>query len=120
MTDDMHRVDYSAASIRAVYDRLGEIARTVLRSGHSVVVDATFLKQAERTRMREIANACNAEFVILPFYATIDELRLRLRERRRAGNDVSDADESVMERQQKELEPLRDDEKNYARCVDDF
>jgi len=42
------------ATLRA-FDRLAECARAVLRAGHPVIVDAAFLRRAERDVLRAAA-----------------------------------------------------------------
>ncbi len=47
---------YTDAASEGVYERLAEVATTLVESGHSTIIDASFLKLAERKRMRDLAN----------------------------------------------------------------
>jgi predicted kinase len=104
---------YTSAASRATYDRLADVARSVVTAGYPVVVDATFLKRAHRDRFHELADELCVPFQIVPFEA--DEATLRHRVRARQGRDASDADETVLEYQLRHYEPPADDERLYAR-----
>ena len=101
---------YSADAVAQVYNRLYELAALILRSGESVVVDATFLRHADRQRFRDLAANCRVPFKILAFDATSDELRRRIEQRQKAGTDASDANLAVLEKQLAEREPLDPEE----------
>ena len=60
------------------YARLAEIAETGMRAGYPVIVDATFLKRAQRRQCRELARL--SRFLTLKFP---DEATLRERIARR-------------------------------------
>ncbi len=92
------------------YRRLAELARTVLLAGWSVVVDAAFLRRAERDTFRALAQACGAEFAILAPQADLAVLRQRIEARRSAGTDASEATLDVLQRQLQWIEPPGDDE----------
>ena len=77
---------------------------TILNSGYSVVVDATFLRKAQRQLFRVLAELCNVEFTILYCRASESELRSRIRQRARDGRDASEAGESVLDSQLKIIE----------------
>jgi len=81
------------------YEAMYEAAETTLRAGFSVILDATFLRQADRGRARKIAKIAGAPIRI--YWLDMDEklLRERIRERMRAGTDVSDADLEVLQSQ---------------------
>ena len=76
-----------------VYRRLFEEAELCLRAGRSVVLDAVFMKAAERDRAAAIAAACGAPFEGVWLHASPDTLRARVGARR---NDASDADLRVV------------------------
>lgn len=92
------------------YARLHELAVMVLRAGWSVIVDAAFLKRAERDSFREVAKATGADFAILAPQATPDQLRERIRARAVKGQDASEATLEVLARQRLSIEPLAVDE----------
>lgn len=108
---------YSASAVASVYDRLYELAALILRSGESVIIDATFLRHSDRQRFRELAATCNVPFEILAFDATYDELRRRIEQRKSAGTDASDANLAVLAKQLAEREPLSPEELASTRTI---
>ncbi len=82
-----------------VYDHLLALARDLLRCGMHVIVDAAFLRRAERYRFMQLAAAEGAAFHVLHCVAATDELRRRLERRQQTGGDASEADVAVMQRQ---------------------
>jgi len=97
---------YAPDSTAATYRRLGELAREALRAGYPVVVDATFLKRAEREALRAIAGELDAPFLILDFRSPLEVLRARVVARRKRADDASEADPAVLEYQISAREPL--------------
>ncbi len=101
---------YTADAHARTYQRLADLARTVMQAGWSVVVDAAFLKRSERDTFRTLAREYQAQFAILAPQADPDVLRERIVPRQRAGQDASEATVEVLERQRQWIEPLQDDE----------
>jgi len=101
---------YSADASTRTYERLAGLARAIIDGGYPVIVDATFLKYAERERFRGLAGELGAAFVVLHFAADEGTLRARLEARHAAGGDPSEAGVAVLESQLKSQEPLRPDE----------
>jgi predicted kinase len=97
------------ASARA-YQRLLELADELLAGGHSVLVDATFLKRAHREPFRELAARQGVPFILLECGADADILRERVAARRERGDDAAEADVAVLERQLQFVEPPAPDE----------
>jgi aminoglycoside phosphotransferase family enzyme/predicted kinase len=97
---------YAANSTRATYERLAELARAMLPSGFPVIVDATFLRRAERQAFGDLARAAGARFLILACEAPPAVLRERTLARARQGSDASEATLEVLERQIAGREPL--------------
>jgi hypothetical protein len=77
-----------------------------------VVLDATFLRRAQRLAARRLAVRHGARFVILDFDVDADLLRQRVRQRSLGGGDPSDADESVLEQQMRSAQALQADERS--------
>jgi predicted kinase len=88
------------------YDRLHDVAQKVLLSGWSGVVDAAFLRRAERARFEALAQQCGAAFAILAPEVTVEKLRERITARQVAGRDASEATLAVLEKQLGWIEPL--------------
>ncbi|RMG57484.1 MAG: ATP-binding protein, partial [Gammaproteobacteria bacterium] len=97
---------YSPEMTRRTYERLHEIAAWLLEAGLPVIIDATFLKRAQRDRFRDLPAAP----LILRVEADRETLRRHVEQRARAGNDPSDADLAVLERQLESEEPPAEDE----------
>jgi predicted kinase len=74
------------------------------------VVDAAFLKRAERDIFRALADAAGADFFILAPLATPDQLRQRIQSRLAKGSDASEATLAVLEKQMTWIEALGADE----------
>ncbi|UCB55762.1 MAG: AAA family ATPase [Thiotrichales bacterium] len=98
---------YSAEAGIKTYQKLAELADTILAVGFTVIVDAAFLEFAQREPFSQLANKSGVPFIILEFTASADTLRQRIKARTR---DVSDADLSVLEHQLATTEPIRDSE----------
>jgi aminoglycoside phosphotransferase family enzyme/predicted kinase len=92
------------------YGHLLEQARGLLRAGWSVIVDATFLKRADRDAFRALAADTGAVFGILAPQATQAELRERILARGALGQDASEATLDVLAQQMQAIEPLGPDE----------
>lgn len=87
---------YSEAATERTYAYLLEQALHVLRSGRSVVLDATFRAAAERERLLEFCQANGVPVYFVECRADEATLRQRLRAREHQPN-VSDARESLLD-----------------------
>ena len=101
---------YSAQASARTYARLAELARAVVEAGYPVLVDATFLKRAQRAAFAELAATLGVPFAILAFDAPVATLRARVRQRAAAGADASEADVAVLETQLSAREPFEEEE----------
>jgi aminoglycoside phosphotransferase family enzyme/predicted kinase len=110
---------YSAAATDATHARLREVAALVLASGHSVILDATFLAQAHRDQARSLAERLGVRFVIVDFQASADTLRRRVQQRALRQDDSSEANLVVLEQQLASAEPLREDERAAVFAFDE-
>lgn len=109
---------YTAEGHRRTYGKLAELAQAIVAAGYRVIVDAAFLKQAERAAFRQIAVDSRVPFAILDFQASPEILRQRIRERERAGTDASEATLAVLERQLLTAESLTADERLRSMSID--
>ncbi len=105
---------YSPDATERTYNRLAECTEQVLHGGFTAIVDATFLKAAERRRFRRMADDWQVPFGILDFTADEAELRARLRRRSGDTSEVSDAGELVLEHQLQTQEPLTKEETDFV------
>ena len=96
---DIYRAEDSAR----VYAHLLEQARALLAAGYPVIVDAAFLRRAERADAQALALSLGVPFSILACSATMPVLRKRICARK---GDASEADVQVLERLATLAEPL--------------
>ena len=97
---------YSSSSTVAAYRRLAGLSQQIIKAGYPVVVDATFLKRPEREAFRALAESLDVPYVILDFHVPLAVLRKRVVARRQRGDDASEADLRVLDRQIATREPL--------------
>ena len=97
---------YSPEATRRTFERLLECARMALQAGYPVIVDAAFLRRAERQAFRALAARLQVPFAILDCRAGEAVLRHRVVARAAQGGDASEADLGVLERQFVFQEPL--------------
>lgn len=101
---------YSADAHRRTYGQLLTLADGLLRAGWSVLLDATFLRRADRDLARDLARQTGAAFAILAPQASPEQLRERILARAAQGQDASEATLAVLAQQMQEVEPLQADE----------
>ena len=92
------------------YGRLRELAGSLLRAGWSGIVDAAFLKRADRAAFQALAAEAGVAFGILAPQATPAQLSQRILARQALGRDASEATLEVLAQQMRALEPLTADE----------
>lgn len=97
---------YTPEMKHRTYARLAECADSCLQAGLNVVVDATFLERADRDLLRAVARRLRTRCAIVSCQEDEATLRDRVRDRRLAGTDVSDANEDVITRQLRHSTPL--------------
>ena len=108
---------YTAEAGLRTYERLAELARQVIDAGFPAIVDAAFLKRAERDRFKDLADKLGVPCVVLHCEASVDVLRARLDKRQAHGNDPSEAGIDVLESQLVTQEPLQPDEFEHCSVV---
>lgn len=109
---------YSADATARTYERLLALAGTIVDAGYTAIVDATFLKRTPRDAFRRLAKMRGAPFVIIDFVADVATLRQRIRARHRRGDDASEADIRVLQRQIETQEPLQPNEQRAVVTYD--
>lgn len=109
---------YATASTEATYNRLAQLAEHILQAGFSAVLDATFLKGAQRLMMQNLAERLSVPFFILDFQASDEQLRERITRRLAVGADPSEANVAVLDYQIQNREPLSADEQAFVIPVD--
>lgn len=94
---------YTADATERTYARLFALARGALDAGFTVVLDAAFLRRAERDAARALARDAGARFAILDCEAPLEELRRRLLARH---GDASEAGVEVLDKLRAAAQPL--------------
>jgi hypothetical protein len=112
---------YSEAVNRDTYDQLQAIAEIVLRAGHSIIVDAAYLKFADRDNLHKLATHCSSQYILVQTCASDETLRQRIRKRSNLRDDASEAGLDVLQFQQRHAEQLTAAEQRSALsiCTDD-
>jgi len=101
---------YTEAANSKLYGRMHELAATILRAGHDVILDASYLKFSERQRARQLAARYGAGFALIDCSASEKVLRYRLKSRSMLQRDASEAGTAILEYQLKSAELIRESE----------
>ena len=109
---------YSPDATARTYGQLAQHARSIAAAGYPVIVDAAFLKRAQRAAFRALAQELGVPFVIAIVTAPHDVLRARVAARAAQGGDASEADLEVLETQIAAHEALTADELSLAVTAD--
>lgn len=96
------------------YKKLEESAFIALKSGFSVILDATFLKRAHRQTFIDIAKNLGLNYLLIGFEQNKKLLKARIDERISAGNSISEANSSLLENQLAIYESFSDIESRQA------
>ncbi len=100
---------YTPADSAQAYARLVQLAEAALAGGETAIVDAAFLRRAQRAQFRALAARLGVPCVILACTAEAAELQRRVARRSGAG-EVSEADAPVLDYQRAHAEPLSGEE----------
>ena len=106
---------YTPEATTRTYAHLAAITEELLDAGLSVIVDATFLEREQRAHFAALGERAGVPVAVVDCEAPTVVLRERLQRRNQRGDDPSDADETVLERQERSREPLRPEESGYTR-----
>ncbi|MCX7769711.1 MAG: AAA family ATPase [Proteobacteria bacterium] len=96
---------YSSDMTAKTYKAMIELMLEDIKRGRKVILDATFLKRWQRDLVIKACEEAGFEPFFINFFAPEGELFKRIEERRRRGEDISDAHEEILKRQIKEFEP---------------
>jgi hypothetical protein len=109
---------YSAATTASTYRDLLQASASALGAGHAVVVDAAFLRHADRASFRALAHSLQVPFSLVECTAPEAVLQDRIARRAAAGTDASDATLAVLQVQIAGREPLQASERATAVTLD--
>ncbi len=101
---------YRPEATEKTYQRLLDLAAVIIESGFPVVVDATFLKQAQRQPFQHLAAQLEIPFRVIHVTAPLPTLLERVNKRSKEAGNISDATENVIMQQQMQAEPPGHDE----------
>lgn len=105
---------YAASATQATYAQLHRQAAEILQAGFPVVLDATYLKQAQRQAAHAVAEQTGVPFLILDCHAPEAVIAAWLAERQSEGSDPSDATLEVIQAQEAGREALSDAEQAHS------
>ena len=105
---------YSGAATLTTYSHLHQHAAAILLAGFPAVLDATYLKQAQRQAAHAVAEQTGVAFLILDCHAPEAVIAAWLAERQAEGHDPSDATLEVIRAQEAGREPLNDAELTHS------
>lgn len=101
---------YDESMTEATYAQLARLTEQVCSAGHVVVVDATFLKRAQREPFHRLSGRLGIPLIIVDCDAPVDVLEHRVTKRAMQDDNVSDATHAVLTHQLATREPLTPDE----------
>ncbi|MDX8399081.1 MAG: AAA family ATPase [Gallionellaceae bacterium] len=97
---------YTPEATQRTFAHLLSTTRTLLNAGHSVIVDAAFLKHSERKMFKALASELEVTFAIASMQADTATLRARIIQRQHNAKDASEAGLEVLNMLSKVQEPL--------------
>lgn len=109
---------YDPAFHEKTYHKLLELAEQIIKAGYTVIVDASFIRQASRQLFADLAKRLNVPFIILQPETPLEIIKDRVLERQQRGNTISEARLDVLAMQQTTLEPLTLSEQAYVINID--
>lgn len=109
---------YSQTSSDMTYQHLLQLAVNIINAGYHVIVDATFLQQQQRKLFSQQAEQLQVPFLIINIQTDTQTLMKRIKDRARKQDNVSEADQSVLENQLQKRQALSDEELKVTITVD--
>lgn len=103
---ELYTPERSARTYAAMYAAAAE----ALAAGRGVIIDATFQRRTDRDAARAVARRAGVPILFVESTCPEDEVRRRLAERARRGDDASDADWEIYQQQRMRYEAFANDE----------
>jgi hypothetical protein len=97
---------YTAEASRLTYQKLMEQGRTFLKQDKGVILDATFQRAKDRSRLREMAVTNGAKWRLIECQTPSDVIHQRLDRRNTLKDVLSDATWETYLRQRDEFDPI--------------
>lgn len=101
---------YTMQAGELTYQRLADLSASTLAAGFPTIIDATNLTRDQRMRFRNVARDGRLPFALVDCVADEATLRRRIQLRTAQRKDISEADEAVLERQLRVVDPLTPEE----------
>jgi aminoglycoside phosphotransferase family enzyme/predicted kinase len=117
LTSDRFPQTYGSRFSRRVYRELLRRASAVLKSGRTVILDASFSREKTRAGARDLARALDVPFYLIECRASRETCRDRLKKRER-GASISDARIALYDRFAASFEPIRELSANEHVVID--
>jgi aminoglycoside phosphotransferase family enzyme/predicted kinase len=105
---------YSEQHTEDTYDALFEYSKNILDVGYTIILDGSFLKRHQRTKVIKLAKKTGKALCFLNIEANMELIKTRLDRRK---DDVSDADIEVMEAQKKHMDPFDPTELSKVKTI---
>lgn len=115
---DVNTGIYSKEATDKTYAHLATLAEGIIRSGFSVIADATFLKQAQREIFYALGKKLSAPYIIIDCQAPDLILRERISQRAQTEQDASEATTGILDRQLMSQDTLTSDESIHTLYID--
>ena len=109
---------YSQACTDMTYQHLLQLSIEILKAGYHVLVDATFLQLQQRKLFLQQAEQLQTPFLIVNSKADKQTLIQRIEDRSKLQDNVSEADQTVLENQLINIQPISDEELKYSITID--
>lgn len=109
---------YTQEATAHTYERLASLGASCLKCAVPVIFDATGLKRSQRDQLRAVGEGLGVPVVTINMAASEATLRRRIVKRQTQGDQVAEADLTILERQLAAREPLEEDELQSTVHVD--
>jgi aminoglycoside phosphotransferase family enzyme/predicted kinase len=109
-----HLSIYGSDATESTYKKLEDLAERILDAGFMVIVDATFLKKAQRQTFQYLATRKHVPFFILDVSASETIMKDRVSKREKNEIDASEATVTVLEDQLRHQELFAADEQPFV------
>jgi predicted kinase len=108
---------YSEDMTEQTYRAMADDAEQLLAAGHSLILDASFLRRWQRGIAQAVAAAADARLLVVHCTAPEEDVKARL-EARQEEKSISDATWEIYQRQKKTFEPPDEIESSELIVVD--
>ena len=109
---------YNKASSEKTYQHLLQLAVEIVNAGYSVIVDATFLQQQQRMLFCHQSEQLHIPFLNIYTHTDKQTLLKRITARAKRQDNVSEADQTVLEDQLHNMQSLSDEELKNSITID--